>query len=95
MITPSKLMCQLAFVTRGLDVENSEFSKKNRKKLAEKLRSIITNVSNLEEQETDQCIRLHMVQDCVISLLEEIGSNCDPEKLKLYANEILQAINED
>ena len=51
MNEPSKLMCQLASVSRGLDVEHPEYKRKSRTDLAVKLRKVMTSVDYLEKQE--------------------------------------------
>lgn len=95
MNSPSKLMCQLASLSRGLDVENTEHKKKSRSELAVKLRSIITLTDNLEKQELDQSVSLFSVKDCTIKLLEEIENGANPAKLKEYALGILEILDQD
>nr|EKU2460523.1 hypothetical protein [Acinetobacter baumannii] len=51
MKQPSKLMCQLGSLSRGLDKENSEFEPKSRDKLALKLRKVVNSAQKLEAQE--------------------------------------------
>nr|WP_314523816.1 hypothetical protein [uncultured Acinetobacter sp.] len=94
MNEPSKLMCQLATVSRGLDVEHPEFKRKSRADLAVKLRKAITSVSHLEKQEFDQSICLHTIKDCAIGLLDQIGKGAELDTLKLYALEILNTVEE-
>lgn len=94
MNSPSKIMCQLASVSRGLDVEHPEYKRKSRVDLAVKLRKAITSVSYLEGQEHDQSISLHNIKDSAISLLDEIEKGADLETLKVYALEILSTVEE-
>lgn len=88
-------MCQLASISRGLDVEHPEHKRRSRAKLAVKLRKAITSVANLEKQEFDWSIQLHTMRDCAISLLSEIEKGADLETLKVYALEILNAAEEE
>ena len=69
MNEPSKLMCQLASISRGLDVEHPEHKRKSRIDLAVKLRKAISAVSSLEKQEHDMSTCLHIIRDCAIGLL--------------------------
>lgn len=95
MNSPSKLMCKLASVSRGLDVEHPEYKRKSRVDLADKLRSAITSVSHLERQENEKSICLHSIKDCAIRLLNDIEKGVELETLKVCALEILNALEEE
>lgn len=94
MNEPSKLMCQLASISRGLDVEHPEYKRKSRTDLAVKLRKVMTSVDYLEKQEFNSSICLHAVEDCAIGLLGAIEKGADSETLKEYALEIINALEE-
>lgn len=91
MTQPSKLMCNLSSLSRGLDVENPEHNRKSRAKLSLKLRSIIAQVQQLEELEHNQSMDLHVVSELTIALIGAIKSNASYEQLTEHAAEILLA----
>lgn len=68
----SKLICDLAKLSRGLDQENPEYSRQSRYKLALQLRSIISQVIALEASESDLSLRLFTAGDCALSLAEAL-----------------------
>lgn len=94
MNEPSKLMCRLASIRRGLDVEHPEYKRKSRTDLAVKLRKVMKSADYLEKQEFNSSICLHTVEDCAIGLLGEIEKGSDLETLKVYALEILNALED-
>lgn len=91
MKTPSKLMCQLASLSRGLDHEQHEYRKKSRYELSLKLRKITNRIQELEAQEHDSFIRLTVANDCGISMLEAINQGAPIEDLRAYAVDIIEA----
>jgi hypothetical protein len=95
MNEPSKLMCQLAYISRGMDIEHPEYKRKSRSDLAIRLRKVIKSVSDLEKQELDQSFSLHAVNDCVITLLDAIEKSADLETIKEHALEIFKAMDEE
>ncbi|HCG3439783.1 hypothetical protein [Acinetobacter baumannii] len=73
MKQPSKLMCQLGSLSRGLDKENSEFEPKSRDKLALKLRKVVNSAQKLEAQEFDLFCRINGARDIVLDLMDGLG----------------------
>jgi hypothetical protein len=91
MTQPSKLMCNLSSLSRGLDVENPEHNRKSRTKLSLKLRRVIAQVQQLEELENNEFIDLHIIKDMALNLIEDIKNNVPHEQLAVHAVAILLA----
>ena len=95
MIPPSKLMCQLAYIHRGLDKEQEEYKKKSRYDLALKLRKVVDGVAELEKKEYDSSFRVILNRDSAISILEAIDQGAPIEDLRVYALEIIDTCSFD
>lgn len=94
MTQPSKLMCQLGSLSRGLDKENSEFEPKSRYKLALKLRKIVKNTQKLEEEEFNSFCIINSARDATLNLLDklETDSKNDIKQSLIELMEILEGV---
>ncbi|WP_151805869.1 hypothetical protein [Acinetobacter bereziniae] len=94
MKQPSKIMCQLGSLSRGLDKENSEFESKSRYKLALKLRKIIKNTQKLEEEEFNGFCIINSARDATLDLLESVNvkSKDDIKQSLVGLMEILEGV---
>lgn len=94
MKQPSKLMCQLGSLSRGLDKENSEFEPKSRYKLALKLRKVVKSSEKLEEQEFEWFCRINGARDIAIDLMDGLGlkSGAEIEKQLIHILEALDGV---
>ncbi|KAF1027108.1 MAG: hypothetical protein GAK29_00914 [Acinetobacter bereziniae] len=94
MKQPSKLMCQLGSLSRGLDKENPEFEPKSRYKLALKLRKIGKNARKLEEEEFNGFCIINSARDATLDLLDSLEnkSKDDIKKSLVGLMEILEGV---
>ncbi|UOH16938.1 hypothetical protein [Acinetobacter sp. NyZ410] len=94
MTQPSKLMCQLGSLSRGLDKENPEFEPKSRYKLALKLRKIGENARKLEEDEFNGFFIINSARDATLDLLESVNvkSKEDIKQSLVELMEILEGV---
>lgn len=75
MTQPSKLMCQLGSLSRGLDKENPEFEPKSRYQLTLKLRKVAKSVKKLEEQEFSGFCVINSARDIALDLIDGLKLN--------------------
>lgn len=94
MKQPTKLMCQLGSLSRGLDKENSEFEPKPRYKLALKLRKVVKSAEKLETQEFEWFCRINGARDIAIDLMDGLGlkSSAEIEKQLIHILEALDGV---
>lgn len=75
MTQPSKLMCQLGSLSRGLDKEGPEFEPRSRYKLALKLRKVVKNTQKLEEEEFNSFCIINSARDATLNLLDKLETD--------------------